>query len=74
MRLPEVDQSPEPLYRLCYAAVQSNLLITAVKLNIFNYLSTPKTAQAVAKQIQGHAKKHPFVFKRPDSLCPFGKK
>ena len=56
MRLPEVDQSPEPLYRLCYAAVQSNLLITAVKLNIFNYLSTPKTAQAVAKQIQGHEK------------------
>lgn len=54
MVLPQLKESPEKLYRICYASVQSNLLLTAVKLRIFNHLTTPMTAGQVAGAIQGH--------------------
>lgn len=54
MNLPEVDVSPEPLYRMCYAFIQSQLLLTGIELKIFNILCEPKTAEQVAHIIGGH--------------------
>lgn len=54
MGLPRIDVSPENLYRMCYASVQTSLLLTAVNLGVFTLLSTPKTADRVAADIHGH--------------------
>jgi SAM-dependent methyltransferase len=54
MLLPEIDESPEQLYRMCFAAIRSKLLLTALELKIFNHLSRPKTADQVAAAIKGH--------------------
>jgi len=54
MRLPEVDVSPEMLYRMCFASIRSRILMTAIELKVFNHLAEPKTAEQVASLIQGH--------------------
>ena len=54
MILPEIDISPEKLYRMCFAAVQSKLLIAGIRLKVFNRLSEPKTAQQAAASIGSH--------------------
>ena len=54
MALPDLDVSPEPLYRMCFASIQSKLMVAAIKLKVFDQLSEPKTAEQVAEAIQGH--------------------
>lgn len=54
MRLPDLDVNPEPLYRMCFAAIRSKLLVAAIKLKVFDQLSVPKTAKQVAEAIQGN--------------------
>ncbi|SDU20915.1 methyltransferase [Desulfobacula phenolica] len=56
MSLPQVNVSPEKLYRMCYASVQSSLLLTGIKLKVFNHLSKPQTADQLARVINGHPK------------------
>jgi len=52
--LPEVDVSFAPLYTMLLASIKSKLLLTAIDLKVFNYLSEPESASAVAKAIRGH--------------------
>ncbi|BBO81825.1 O-methyltransferase [Desulfosarcina ovata subsp. sediminis] len=54
MKLPEVHESPEMLYRMCFASIRSKLLIAAIELKVFDHLSEPRTVEQVAESIQGH--------------------
>ena len=54
MSLPKINISPEKLYQMSFAAIQTKLLITAIELKIFNHLSEPKTADQVAEAINSH--------------------
>ena len=56
MRLPDVDVSPEMLYRMCFASIRSKLLVTAIQLKVFDQLSEPKTAEQVADAIRSNPK------------------
>ena len=56
MSLPKIDVSPERLYKMCHSSTKSKLLVTAIELKIFNQLSEPKTAEQVARAINGHSK------------------
>lgn len=60
MSLPEINISSEKLYQMGFAAIQSKLLIAAIKLKIFNHLSKPKTAEQAAEAINGHPKNTMF--------------
>ena len=53
-KLPEVTLSYESLYQMLIAPIRSKLLLTGIELKVFNYLSEPKSADAVAKTI-GHS-------------------
>jgi len=53
-KLPEVDISFEELYRVLVAPICSKLLLTGIELRVFNQLSEPKSAKAVAKAIDAH--------------------
>ena len=54
MKLPEVSVSYECLVRMFIAPIQSKLLLTGIELKVFNQLSEPKSADAVAKAIGTH--------------------
>jgi len=60
MNLPEVNVSPENLYRMSSATIPFRLLTTAIKLKIFNHLSEPKSAGQVAEAISGHPRNTAF--------------
>ncbi|MCK4231455.1 methyltransferase, partial [candidate division WOR-3 bacterium] len=53
-KLPDVNVSFEDLYRMLVAPIQSKLLLTGIELKVFNQLSEPKSADAVAKAIGAH--------------------
>ena len=53
-KLPEVNESFEELYRMLIAPIKSKLLLTGIELGVFNYLSEPKPAEAVAEAIGTH--------------------
>ena len=48
-KLPEVNESFGELYRKLIAPIKSELLLTGIELKVFNQLSEPKSAEAVAK-------------------------
>lgn len=52
--LPKVDVSFEGLYRMLIGPIKSKLLLTGVELKVFNHLSEPRSAEAVAEAIGTH--------------------
>jgi len=54
MKLPEVSVSYECLVGMFIAPIRSKLLFTGIELKVFNQLSEPKSADAVAKAIGTH--------------------
>ena len=55
-KLPEVNLDYAGLYGMLIAPIRSALLLTGIKLKVFNQLSEPKLADAVAKAIGTHPK------------------
>jgi predicted nicotinamide N-methyase len=53
-QLPEVNASFEDLYGILIAPVRSKLLLAGIELGVFNQLSEPKTAEAVAEILESH--------------------
>ena len=53
-KLPEVNESFEELYRMLIAPIRSKLLLTGIELKVFDQLSEPKSADAVAKALSTH--------------------
>ena len=53
-KLPEVDASFGELYKMLIEPIKSKLLITGIELGVFNCLSKPKSADALAKDIGTH--------------------
>ena len=53
-KLPEVEVSFEGLYRMLIAPIRSRLLLTGIELKVFNHLSEPRSAEAVAEAIGAH--------------------
>lgn len=48
-KLPKVSVSYGPLYRMLMTPIRSKLLLRGIELKVFNHLSEPKSADAVAK-------------------------
>jgi len=55
-KLPEVNLDYTGLYTMLIARIRSALLLTGIELKVFNQLSEPKSADAVAKAIGTHPK------------------
>ena len=53
-KLPEVNVRFEHLHRMLNAPIKSKLLLTGIELKVFNYLSEPMSADAVAEVIGTH--------------------
>jgi hypothetical protein len=53
-KLPEVNVGFEELYRMLIGPIQSKLMLTGIELEIFNRLSEPRSAEAVAEAISTH--------------------
>ena len=53
-KLPEVNVSFENLYRILIAPIKSKLLLTGIELKVFDQLSEPISAEAVAKTLSTH--------------------
>ncbi len=54
--LPSPNDGYVSFYRLSYDALRWELLRTAMKMNIFDHLTTPRTSQEMAKKIGLHEK------------------
>ncbi len=52
--LPEVNESFEELYRMLIAPIKSKLLLTGIELKVFDQLSEPRSAEAVAEALGTH--------------------
>ena len=52
--LPEVNVSFKDLYGMLIAPIKSKLLLAGMELKVFNWLSEPKSAEAVAEAIGAH--------------------
>ena len=52
MELPEVNASFENLYGMLIAPIRSKLLLTGIELEVFNHLTEPTTAEAVAEALK----------------------
>ena len=53
-KLPKLDMSFEDLYRMLIGPVKSKLLLTGIEMKIFNHISEPRSADAVAEAISAH--------------------
>jgi len=51
---PQVNISFEDLYKTLIGPIKSKLLLTGIELKVFNQLSEPKSAEAVAEAISTH--------------------
>lgn len=54
MKLPELTVNFGDLYKMLLAPIRSKLLLTAIELKVFNHLSIPLSAEAVAKTMKTH--------------------
>jgi hypothetical protein len=54
-KLPEVNVSFEELYGMLVAPIRSKLLLTGIELGVFNQLSEPRSANAVAEALGTHS-------------------
>ena len=52
--LPEVDLTYDPLTRILYGAVRSKLLLTAIGLGVFSHLTSSKSAETLARELETH--------------------
>lgn len=52
--LPEVNVSFKDLYRMLIAPIKPKLLLAGIELKVFNHLSEPRSADAVAQAIGTH--------------------
>lgn len=53
-KLPQVDISSAPLYRMMYASVGTQLLLAGIRLKVFNHLTEAKTAADMAAVLGSH--------------------
>ncbi len=53
-KLPEVKAGYGDLYGMLIAPIRSRLLLTGIELKVFNELSEPKSADAVAEAMGTH--------------------
>ena len=53
-KLPKLDMSFEDLYRMLIGPIKSKLLLTGIEMKIFNHMSEPRSADAVAEAISAH--------------------
>ena len=53
-KLPQVDVRYGDLYQMLLAPIRSKLLFTGIELKVFNELSTPTSAEAVAQTLNTH--------------------
>lgn len=53
-KLPEINESFGELYRMLIGPIKSKLLLTGIELRVFNHLSEPSSAEAVARTIGAH--------------------
>jgi len=53
-QLPEVNASFENLCGILIAPIQSLLLLAGIELGVFNHLSYPRSADAVAESLKSH--------------------
>jgi len=53
-KLPEVNVGFEELYGMLLGPIRSKLLLTGIELGVFNHLSEPMSADAVAEAISAH--------------------
>ena len=53
-KLPEMNVSFEELYKMLLGPIKSKLLLTGIELEVFNQLSEPRSAEAVAEAISSH--------------------
>ena len=53
--LPKIDIDCSELYASLYAPIRSKLLLAAIELGIFNELSEPSSAEAVAQEIDANS-------------------
>ena len=53
-KFPEVNVSFEELYRMLITPIQSKLLLTGIELKVFDQLSEPRSANAVAEALGTH--------------------
>ncbi len=54
-KLPQLDISFDDLYEMIIAPLRSKLLLAGIELKVFNQLSAPGSAEAVAQAIGAHA-------------------
>jgi hypothetical protein len=52
--LPEVEQGFKTIFDICIWSASEKVLIAGIKLGIFNVLSEPVSAEAVARAIDAH--------------------
>lgn len=53
-KFPEVNQSFENLFKILLGPIRSQLLLTGIELKMFNQLSEPRSADAVARALDTH--------------------
>ena len=54
MKLPELENSYGKLYKMTFTPIRTKLLLTSIELKVFNHLSKPTSAEAVAQAIHTH--------------------
>lgn len=59
-KLPEVNISFKDIYDMCTLPIKTKVLLTSIKLGIFNHLSKPISAEAVAGAIGTHPRNTGF--------------
>ncbi|BBO85430.1 O-methyltransferase [Desulfosarcina ovata subsp. sediminis] len=53
-KLSDLDTRIDDLYDIINGRIKTQLLLTAIELNVFDYLSTPQSGEAVAEQLNTH--------------------
>nr|MDO8134914.1 methyltransferase [Candidatus Njordarchaeum guaymaensis] len=53
-KFPEVNHNCEDFVKMLFASIRSKLMLTGIELKVFNQLSEPKSADAVAQAIGAH--------------------
>jgi len=52
--LPEVNESFKEIYSMFTGLTRSKLLLAGIEMKVFNHLTEPKSADAVAESIDAH--------------------
>ena len=60
MHLPEMNLDYGELYRMLFPPIRTKLLLTGIELKVFNHLSSPTSAEDLAKAINSHPRNTKF--------------